>query len=371
MFNMLLRLGAPCTGIILSPVFAASALGSRFIAETGGLQVEDLLSSLPTQFNVSQSQTPYGGDYGDSYWSSSFITGTDDREYFILSHTLITTSLEVYRGSILDIAGESFHQYTYAGNSSSHVKNLTTFNLDFGDFGFGAVGENALGTVNTFLTSPDVTYNITFDLSTPMILNGGSGTFNWERNVIANEWSVPAGLTHGSFNIHNQTIVIDPVRSMTWYDRQWEIGSADSWTWFELHVGSAEGSFGTKYSIWFYKSGYINGITKGFATVRERPGIQKVIPVTLSTSNRTWTSPSTGVSYPLDYTIRFVNGLVLDVSSIIDDQELWFKAEDVELATYEGFVNVTGSQAGKLVSGFGLVEIEPNRKPAESHEGQT
>lgn len=161
---------------------------------------------------------------------------------------------------------------------------------------------------------------------------------------------MPAGETSGTLAVDGTTIDIDPARSLTWYDRQWQDGAASNWTWFALHTHSPHGGPGRKLSIWFYPSG--EGHTKGFAT-QELSGVQTVMPATLTISEKAWTSQTTNYTYAQDWNITLADDICLQIRSIRDDQEL--TDSNGLFVTYEGYVEVSGDQKG-----YGLVEIQPS-----------
>jgi hypothetical protein len=169
---------------------------------------------------------------------------------------------------------------------------------------------------------------------------------------------MPAGRTVGFLQKGEETIEIDNEKSFTWYDRQWQNGSATNWTWFELHLIKCGDnvSDSQKMSMWFFPSGFDNS-TKGFATIRQESGIQTILPATFEPGNRVWQSPYNH-TYSLEWTVQLVDGTTLSIGTTRDDQEL----TDPQgiFRTYEGFVNVSGStRSGESLDGFGLVEIQP------------
>jgi hypothetical protein len=175
-----------------------------------------------------------------------------------------------------------------------------------------------------------------------------------ENAILVNEWSVPACKTIGTLNVNGTTVEVVSESSLTWYDRQWQEGSASEWTWFELHLDSAPGYTGEKISNWFYPSGF--GTERGFATVRPEPGVNQVVAAHLIEGERTWTSPASNVTYHLNWTVVYADGMVLNISTIREDQEL--RDDNVTFITYEGYVDVVGERRnGDKITGYGLVEI--------------
>lgn len=70
-----------------------------------------------------------------------------------------------------------------------------------------------------------------------------------------------------------------------------------------------------------------------------------------------WKSPRTGARYPSGWLVRVPRaGLELRLEPTVQDQELWVQSMG-GLAYWEGSVRVTGTSAGKPVTGEGYVEL--------------
>lgn len=146
---------------------------------------------LPSQWNISDSQSVYTG-IANSYWSSSYISGTDGHEYLVLSHVLATPDVGVYRGSILDITDPSFfQQFTSFWNASSlFAANKTAFDFALGgDFYFGLASADRLGPITTWNDGESFSYNLTFEMTSALILNGGAGSFLWSMSRCSSDVS--------------------------------------------------------------------------------------------------------------------------------------------------------------------------------------
>ncbi|PYI22741.1 hypothetical protein BO99DRAFT_468514 [Aspergillus violaceofuscus CBS 115571] len=342
-----------------------TALGFR--AEMGGLQEQAISAPLPLMIDPASSQS-FIANISNSWWSSSYIRASNEHDYMILSHAGLSPSRGYYRASILDITDPTvYHQFETIldpSESSAYEVPDVPFNFTLDQYGFQSVdAAKPLGSMRTWSSIEDVEFDVTFDLSAPVLLNGGSGSFPWGSQVTY-EWSMPSGLTSGSLVVNGTRLSIDPVRSMTWYDRQitWPQGlttlpSNTNWTWFELHLNNDLGEQSEKLSIWIYDSG--DSERHQFATVRKAPGVNTVLPVTEFTqSDRTWTSTTSNATYPLDWVVTMSDGTSLSISSVREDQELC--DEDGVAPTYEGYITVNGfDRAGNKISGFGVVEVVP------------
>ncbi|KXH60202.1 hypothetical protein CSAL01_07707 [Colletotrichum salicis] len=120
----------------LLPLLAVDAV--KFRPEEGGI-LSNGTYQLPTPFDIAAIQTTKEGTDSPSFWSSSFILGSNNHSYLILSHVLADLSL--YRASILDITDPS--QYTQLETLS----NSSIFYSDTGVFKTTALALRAPRTV--------------------------------------------------------------------------------------------------------------------------------------------------------------------------------------------------------------------------------
>jgi hypothetical protein len=162
---------------------------------------------------------------------------------------------------------------------------------------------------------------------------------------------MPTGTTTGSLTVDGAVITIDSKKSFTWYDRQFQSSGASEWTWFALHTTSAITKARKTYSIWFSPDGH--GGTKGFATVRDKKGVQSVVAAKLTTRGSPWPSPASGIEYATEWNVSLADDTSLNIKVLRKDQEM--VDPQATQSTYEGFVNVSGIG----VSGYGVVEIQP------------
>lgn len=308
-------------------------------------------SSLPVPYNLSTSQTN-GIDAGESnsFWISSFLRGSNGHQYFLLSHVL-DGSPASYRASVLDITNPSLRaQFSTSdtANTSLYSADTGVFNFTTSVFSFGATSDtDGLSKMRTWSNYNGVQFDLTFETSSPVLLNGGTGSFEATGGT-GYEWSMPAGKTTGSLTLNGTTVTIDPLHSKTWYDREWG-NIPESWYWFEIHIEpTAAYPNGAVLSVWNWKDD-ISG-NKNFATVRDdtTTGTQSVVPVTNFTLNTgsVWTSDHTGSKWAQDFELVLGDGTSLHISSIRDDQELWDEADAAAGGGFEGYMTVTGSYKG-------------------------
>ncbi|EJU02153.1 hypothetical protein DACRYDRAFT_107088 [Dacryopinax primogenitus] len=212
---------------------------------------------------------------------------TNGHQYLLLSHTIPS---EFHRSSILDItdptatgaywsnitAGALAVEYTTAGLNITYPG---------GGYAFESLTNDSFSVLHTRQIDPTLSFDITFHTSSPIILNGGLGslTLGVTKGQMPNmttEWSMPSGVTFGSFHWNGTTHEIDTANSFTWYDRQWGGDVPKNWTWFGLHVGSPNDERKTtKVSLWAIDQTDNLLPRTQFATIRKEDGSQLVVPV--------------------------------------------------------------------------------------------
>ncbi|KAL1798455.1 hypothetical protein ACET3X_002492 [Alternaria dauci] len=192
-------------------------------------------------------------------------------------------------------------------------------------------------------------YNLTVKASSRVILNAGTGFFNWGKGSTT-QWSLPSGQTSGTLSIGNSLYQIDGERSMTWYDRQYGTGSPDGgFTWFGVHFPGSD----VKASIWFSDNEDPKQHLR-FATIRTSYGLSIVRFNLTADPNVAWTSPETNTTYQTRWILDFDNGDFLEVNSVRKDQEI---AADA-LVAVSAFASVKGRFFGQK-KGFALIDVVP------------
>jgi hypothetical protein len=213
-----------------------------------------------------------------------------------------------------------------------------------------AMSSDNISILHTASKNGSSAFNLTYSADHPFLYNFGIGYFLFGEGSTY-EWSMPSGRTVGSISFNDEVVTVDPERSFTWYDRQWGDGfpTTGNWTWYELHLPGD-----IKASIWTWDNASPEQQIRA-GTFQYPDGTIKVMPFDWTVGSRSWTSPTTTILYPLDWRLDFANGDKLQISSILDDQEI--TGSLLPDIAYEGFVNVTGSFEGRPVTAFGLVEM--------------
>ncbi|KUI63024.1 Kievitone hydratase [Cytospora mali] len=312
--------------------------------------------NIPVLFDFGESQlitTINNVSCGSSWWTSSYITGTNGEQYLAVSHVLISAdNTSYYRSSTLDLDNlDNYSSFiTYANDSILQAGSRMNLTLDGN--GFESLTDDNLSKMRTYSNHGDVTFDFTYNASSAAIVDAGSGLFTFGTGFTY-EWGFPNCYTEGSLTINGEVITVDPENSFTWYDRQWNQGfpSTGNWTWFELHIPNTK----YKLSIWAIDN-TDPAQTVRFATIRTEDGSQNVVPTTWTPDyTRHWYSNATATDYALDWTVTIGDYSSLRISSITKDQEI--VGDSAFTTAYEGFVTFDGQFEGNNVQGFGVVEI--------------
>ncbi|PYI09460.1 hypothetical protein BO78DRAFT_394928 [Aspergillus sclerotiicarbonarius CBS 121057] len=323
-------------------------------------KIQEGINHLPLvyDFNTSNSRV---ANASNSWWLSSFLYGSNNHEYMVVSHIMDLVEVTFNRGSIYDITNRSYSQFAKSSTDDSIYKFAANghFNITVDtDFHFGSTTTgNATQQLRSYSTVEGAEYDLTFDLSAPVIFNAGiGGVFNLGGSHTA-EWSMPGGRTTGHLTQDGVTITVDSKRSLTWYDRQWNVGegaASANWTWFELHL-QTPAQQERKISAWVYDSEATG--RRQWATVQSEGGSAIEMIEHYETFGHEWYSNHSNYTYPLNWKVGLQDGTELTIRSVYEDQEIGYPTS---LLTYEGFVTVSGTDAtGEPISGYGLVEMEP------------
>lgn len=271
-------------------------------------------------------------------------------QYLVLSHYLDTPIFTYFRASTLNLETLEYNQFITLGNSTA---NTTILDVKVGDNGIQSLATDNISKQRTYANNENVTFDITYNATSRVIANAGAGVFQFGPSTTY-EWGLPNCETWGSITEPDgQKITIDPAKSFTWYDRQWGTAAVTTgnWTWFELHIPQTS----YRLSVWIIDNDVSNQFSR-FATIRGDNDEFQVLPLEWkSIYKRTYQSCAADILYPLDWELDISGFGVLQVSSILDNQEI-VGSTAIQTA-YEGFVTFKGTVHSNKVQGYGLVEV--------------
>lgn len=186
----------------------------------------------------------------------------------------------------------------------------------------------------------------------PPVLNGDKGLSQKSAEVgnASYYYSITRWQSEGQLRLGTEKF---KVSGLAWLDREWSSSALASnqkgWDWFALQL--SDGS-----ELMFYNLRRSDGTQDDFsggtwvsADGRSRRLDRDNVSVS---ATREWTSPKGG-TYPAGWQIRIPDlGVALEVSPVMDDQELF-----TTVRYWEGAVDVSGSRDGTKLSGRGYVEL--------------
>lgn len=164
-------------------------------------------------------------------------------------------------------------------------------------------------------------------------------------------YSVPRLAAQGEITVEGESFA---VTGLAWLDREWSTSSLEAgvagWDWFALHLSDGG-------SLMFYRLRTESGTSSPFSggSLVSRDGTRTALAasdVTLTVREH-WTSPATGVRYPVAWRIEAPKaGISLDVTPYLKNQEL-----DLSVRYWEGAVHAAGRGPEGALTAQGYLEL--------------
>ncbi len=187
----------------------------------------------------------------------------------------------------------------------------------------------------------------------PVMLHDGDGWIDFGPAGSSYYYSRPRLPLTGTLTLDGQPLQVE---GTAWFDHQWgdfiSVGGG-GWDWFAVNlddgsdimlslVRAADGSYPLVHGTSVRADGRIEHLGPDAFTVE---------PV------GTWTSPSTGATYPSGWHVRVPGqGLDLTLTPTLEDQELDTRAT-TGVVYWEGSQRVTGTRDGAPIGGDAYVEL--------------
>jgi predicted secreted hydrolase len=192
--------------------------------------------------------------------------------------------------------------------------------------------------------------NLSLDQSTPAALHGDGGLIDYAPFGQSYYYSETNLKASGTIIDHGMPVA---VTGIAWQDHQWgDFAGTGGWTWFSMQLSN-----GTQYMLYFLTDGSGNIVNK-VGTLVNPDGSTVNIPSSemSDTPLGSWTSPTTGTTYPQNWAIT-VPGGQLTVNVLEANQELTVPL--VNTGYWEGDSAVSGTINGASVTGQAYAEINP------------
>ncbi|MBK8816896.1 MAG: carotenoid 1,2-hydratase [Methylococcaceae bacterium] len=201
--------------------------------------------------------------------------------------------------------------------------------------------------------SVDFAIDLLLTSSKGLVLQGDQGLSRKspEPGNASYYYSYPRLETEGMISVGGKQF---SVTGTSWMDREWSTSALSNeqsgWDWFALQLSDNT-------ELMFYqlrrKDGQLDGNSSGSYIKADNTKLplkgHDVIIKTLDS----WESPHSAITYPSRWRLSVPSHyLELEIVPLIKDQEL-----NVSYRYWEGAVKVTGTKQGRVISGFGYVEL--------------
>lgn len=332
--------------------------------KTAGVQFLTLqqIDQLPLAFNLSDSLFRDETQSDGSFWVNSFIHGSNGRDYYVAAHALNYTfdfegALPAFRAGILDLTDPSFYvQYIdFPPTNSSFWAQNGQYRAAWENYGMESASTDPLQGIRAYSSFQGVEFDLTFDFSSPILLNAALGSFPINGDY-GYEWSLPKGVTKGWLKVNDELVNIVPEKSSSWLDRQWA-STQDAFTWFMINMEESDWLDYSTFCVWDWQDAVYG--RKEFATVRNaRTGCDSVVPSKVVASpDKFFTSPETGIEYPQEWTV-LIDDLEIFITTPRPGQ-IWEAEADTGFPPQlSGYVDVVVKRDGHApVKGWGATDV--------------
>lgn len=294
----------------------------------------------------------------NSWFLIGYLQTKDGRRFNCLVHQIVTSApgAPATIASILNIT--DITDQKYRGEERVHTSGEITLSTDRM---LNITPTSTLtGDLRTLSAKADFGWGaleIKAEFPGQVMLNGGSGVFQFMGGTPTVQYSVPRGEGAGWLTLDG---VRHEVSGVFWFDRQWGLlqgifgqpGTAvnpkDNWVWMDLNLSN-----GVVLGLWDVE---LTGQRYSWVTALYPDGthvVAKLEPLASGASDE-WTSPASGQRYPTRFKVNVpALGCTLDVVAVMREQEIVSPTQP----KYEGVANVTGRFEGEAVTGFTLVEM--------------
>jgi predicted secreted hydrolase len=277
-------------------------------------------------------QAAGGKTYGFELVVFQALRGTDPPAY--AAHFAVT-----------DNARGDFH-FDQRAETGKQVHAGAGFDLDLSGWSMkGAGGHDHLAA-----GMPD--YAIDLDLTPlkPAVLHEGKGLITYGAPGWSYYYSRPRlGLT-GAIVDHGQRL---PVSGIAWMDHQWGnfVSSGGGWDWFSIQLDD-----NSELMLYFLHDPQ-GRPGEPYGTYVAPDGTATILPPSAFSQQAlgSWQSPADGITYPSGWQVK-AGDASLSLTPTVKDQELR-TGQSTGITYWEGDVAVTGTKAGRPVSGQGYVEL--------------
>ena len=326
-----------------SPAVSAKSTASRSAAS------QSTAAGIPASVNAATDLASKGPGAGpDSIYVTSHVKA-HGHTFGILVQTVNVAEAD-QRSLTVSVTDETTGWYkNYQVPVAKDQYTWSTSGLEIKAPGLSWIGNEKKMSVQA--TTPWGALSLDLEATGPALNYAGTG--EWEMfGSPQYEFALPSLRTTGTLTIAGKT---SQVSGESWLDRQWgqlPLGPSSHWTWMNLSLSN-----GDRVAIWDTVS---DKAENSWATVMHPDGSYELVAVKplAEGADKTWTSPSTGTTYPSRWHIDIPAlraHLTVQITGT-NDQELVFG----KTGRVEATASVTGAYEGKRVTGWNYVEMVGN-----------
>lgn len=199
----------------------------------------------------------------------------------------------------------------------------------------------------------DMALDVVVRATKPAVLHGDNGLSpkSAEPGNASYYVSYTRMATEGTLTVNGRTLT---VTGNTWFDQEWSTSAlgagAVGWDWFALQL--SDGSE-LKYFQIRREDGSLEPVSSGTLIHPDGTWERLALSDTQLQSRQTWTSPRTGATYPVAWSLSIPRlALTLDVRAQFPAQEM-----PLTFHYWEGTVAATGERNGQPLTGLGYLEM--------------
>ena len=199
--------------------------------------------------------------------------------------------------------------------------------------------------------------DLTLDETMPPALHGDRGYSRkgTDPGNASHYYSLPRMPTRGTVTLEGKTFM---VTGLSWMDHEFGTSFLEpgqvGWDWFAVQL-----SDGRSLMLYRFRRSDQARDPRSSGTLIDANGRTTAVnfeQVTM-TPQRTWTSPTSRATYPIGWTLSLPREqLELTVAPVLENQELQ-TTESTGVTYWEGAIDVSGTSAGRPVTGRGYLEM--------------
>lgn len=206
-------------------------------------------------------------------------------------------------------------------------------------------------------TGEDFSLDLRLTPEKPPVIHGERGVSQKSAGAgnASHYYSLTRLATRGRLVLGKDTLAVE---GRSWMDHEFSSDrmreTHTGWDWFSVQLSDGRDLMLYRLRL---KGGGLEPLSSG--TLVDADGRTQTVRYSDFDTGPTgeWQSPRTGARYPSGWRVRVPRaGIDLQLEPTVKDQELWVQTMG-GLAYWEGSVRVTGTSAGKPVTGEGYVEL--------------